>query len=105
MGLEQKDSSQLSSIHIELEPPAITFTGTDVRAITFHPVDYLRRILGAAAASPVPVTAAVLEDSPEQARDKLITLAGKLKSNPQEGFPDSKGQPTATALFAAHVVE
>src|SRR4051794_33318242 len=99
MGLEQKDSSPLSSIHIELDPPAVTFTGTDGRAITFHPVDYLRRILGAAAASPTP------EASAEQAREKVITLAGKLKTKPQDGFPDGKGKPTATALFAAHLPE
>src|SRR4051794_25882515 len=116
MGLEQKDSSPLSSIHIDLEPPAITFTGADGRAITFHPVDYLRRLLAATAFSRETLQKGfdrywAEADSPtpaealEPAKETLITLAGKLKTRVQEGFPDAKGRPTATALFAAHLPE
>src|SRR5947209_19863153 len=38
-------------------------------------------------------------------RDKPLTLQGKLKSKPRPGRPDSRGNPTAWARFAAHEEE
>jgi hypothetical protein len=52
---------------------------------------------------PSPSTPVEQISTPEKGR--TVTLAGKLKSKPRSGRPDSKGNPTAWARFAAHEEE
>lgn len=40
--------------------------------------------------------------SEQQEKEKTVTLSGRLKSLPREGKPDSRGNPTVYARFAAH---
>lgn len=50
----------------------------------------------------VQVPQSVPAEASETEKPKIVTLQGKLKSKPREGRPDSRGNATAWARFAAH---
>ena len=52
-----------------------------------------------------PARSSPIEQISSPEKGQTVTLAGKLKSKPRSGRPDSKGNPTAWARFAAHEEE
>ena len=42
------------------------------------------------------------EAQPTRDKDSTVTVTGRLKTQPKEGSPDSRGRPTATARLAYH---
>lgn len=105
MSNERKDIL-LSSIHINLKDRSITFESGDqpVAKLTLAPEGV---IFEAAYGLPLPRREGELPStspatSPGKEKEQTVTLTGKLKSQPKEGKPDSKGNPTAWARLAVH---
>src|SRR5688500_18769653 len=92
----------LKSIHLDLEDWVFTLEGTDGRAIRFSPLEALQQLL-TKAHSPLPAPAQAAEN-PKESKETpgTTTVSGKLKTQPKDGSPDSKGRPTATARLAYH---
>jgi hypothetical protein len=53
--------------------------------------------------TPVSPTSPASTSDAAKEREKIVTLTGKLKSQPKSGKADRSGKPTAYADFAAHV--
>ncbi len=99
----QPTTARLKSVHLDLHERSLTFTADDETAtrLTLTPEGVLYELLDRS-----PITGRSVEKvlSPAETREKqpVVTIAGRLKTQPKEGRPDGRGNPTSWAVFAAH---
>ncbi len=105
----------LTAIRINFKDRSITFEAEDrpVAKLSLAPEGVIFEVSSApaisthdAAASPTDASAKPTQEpssvKPAEGKERTVTFSGKIKSQPKEGKPDSRGNPTAYARFAVH---
>jgi hypothetical protein len=86
-----------------LEKPERVLVTADGEVVLYSKSGMHRPTLAEVVAAPVVEAPATAEPAPQEKEKKTtVTVSGKLKSKPQEGKPDSKGNPTAWSRMAVH---